>query len=88
MAEQFGLLALGTTSEDIRRAVALVSAYCHSEPELLEDVLAEADKGVTAALVEGASVALAMLAEAEGRPLSTVLRWWCRAAAQVAEATS
>jgi hypothetical protein len=84
-----GLLVLDTEPEDYGRAVALVTAYCFGELMLFDGLLTEAVKvnatGVMSALVEGASVALGLAAEAQDQPLSAVLRDWCAGAAHVAE---
>jgi len=84
-----GLLVLDTVPGDYGRAVALVTAYCHGELRLFEDLLTEAVKcnaiGVLSALIEGAAVALGFAAEAQRQPLSGVLRDWCAGAAHVAD---
>lgn len=59
--------------DDYRRAVAAVTAYLHGEPELLAEIVGESGPGTLAALVEGAAVAIALLADESQRPRSAVL---------------
>jgi hypothetical protein len=66
-------------------AVALVAACVHGDAASFERLYDEAGEDVILALVEGTHILLMLLAEAEGRSLSTTLESYCTSAIRAAE---
>jgi hypothetical protein len=80
-----GALWLDCPPESYRVAVALVAAYVHGDAASFQQLYEEAREDVILALVEGTHVLLMLLAEVEGRSLSTTLESYCASAIRAAE---